>query len=61
MTDKVVPLKPLKLVPLDILLATSENGVVTMTFNRSLSTEEFEFFYETNMRTVHLMRGIELK
>lgn len=61
MTDKVVPLKPLKPTPLDIMLATSADGVVSLTFNRALTTEEFEFFYETSVRTVHLMRGIELK
>lgn len=58
MTAEVVPLKPK---PLELTMGENVDGVVTLHFNRKLTQEEFEFFFETSMRTAHLMRGIELK
>lgn len=60
MTDKIISLKPSR-PPLVLQLGENTMDCVILRFNRKLTAEEFEFFFETSMRTVHLMRGIELK
>lgn len=61
MTGEVIPLKGEPLKPLELMHGEHCDGEVILDFNRRLTPEEFEFFFETSMRTVHLMRGIELK
>jgi hypothetical protein len=61
MNDKVVPIKGVKLTPLVLQHGEHMNGQVTLDFNRPLTPEEFEFFFETSIRTAYLMQGIELK